>query len=270
MIVDKIMLEITRNCDLVCEHCCRGEKEVVNMSIETIDNIFKTVGYVDELFLTGGEPLIAINQLEHIADLMMEGKIYLGKLSFITNATVMSSRVLTVLKKFQMCAVLDIRLSSDIFHVFELERLGLLEKRDENIKVFKELFGLKTHTSTNPTENKHMTRGLMFAGRAKKITQERLDEINKTLPFNYMISKNFTPNEMCPQVVSEDEIKGTIYVDVNGFIVSTRNPEFKVEDAEALETNINVNDMNIRDAVNQYYNQYEEKRKAMYAKLLGR
>lgn len=269
MYVEKIMLEFTRNCDLLCEHCCRGEKEIVNMSLDTIDNIFAGIKHVHEIFLTGGEPLIAIIQLEYLAKLIAEGKISVDRVNFITNATVLSSRILKVLKTIKEHTRLYINLSSDIFHIFELERLGMLKKRDENIKILKDLFGLKIHTTTDPEEDKHMTRGLLASGRAKNISCERLEEINAMLPFNYVIRKNYASFVGGLKIDGENAI-GTIYVDVNGFIVSGEYPEFKEGDEEALEFNANVNEMPFKDAVYRFYELYEVKKKARIDKLLGR
>lgn len=269
MYVEKIMLEFTRNCDLICEHCCRGDKEIVNMSLDTIDNVFNGVKHVEEIFLTGGEPLIAIIQLEYLAKLISEGMISVDRVSFITNATVLSSRILKVLKTLSEHVELDIRLSSDIFHIFELERLGWLEKREENIKVLRELFGLKIHTSTDPAEDKHMTRGLIASGRAKNITPERLEEINAMLPFNYMISKNFGGLGRALRIKGPNVV-GEVYVDVNGYLVSGEYSEFKEADEEALEYGANVNAMPFRDALYQFYELHELKKNAILNKLLGR
>lgn len=269
MWLEKLMIEITRNCNLICEHCCRGEKEIINMSIETMDNLFKDIEFVDELLLSGGEPFIAINQIEHLAFLMETGAVKIKRLAIITNATVFCSRTLKVLKRLKSLTILDLRLSDDIFHKFELERLGLLEKRNENIKTLKSLFGLKTHTTTDPKEHRSMGRGLMAAGRAKNITQERLDEINAMLPFNYMISVNFGPTEI-PLKIVDNRVKNTVYIDVHGYIVSTESAEFNMEDEEASISNINVNDLPLMEVVLVYSEYYGEKRKKRYERFLGK
>lgn len=269
MNINKLMLEITRNCDLKCEHCCRGEKEIVNMSLETMANVFKDIRYVSDILLTGGEPFIAINQLEYLAELILSGKIHVGRISIITNATVLGSRTMRVLKQLQRLVELDLRLSSDVFHMMELDRLDLLEKRKENIKILKEFFGLQTHTSMKK-DDFYKTRGLLYAGRAKNISKERLAEINSMLPFNYVISKNFAPVDKVPQIVDENNISGTFYVDVYGYVIRTKNSEFILEDAEARESNINLNEMSLVDATNAFGTYCKEQRELEYAKLLSK
>lgn len=267
MYVETILLEITRNCTLYCEHCCRGDKEIINVSSLTIDNIFKDIEYVDEIFLTGGEPLLAINELEYLANLIISGKIKVRTLSFITNATALCSRTLRILKSLREVVDLDIRLSSDIFHELELERLGFLDKRNENVKILKELFSIKTHTSMELDKGGFKNRGLLYAGRAKNITAERLDEINAMIPFNYIISKWFS-GVVHKVKIEDDTIYGSIYIDVNGFLVRSDREEFECEDEDEIEANININELPLRDAVIKFIEYKDRKHEEDVEKLL--
>lgn len=247
MYADAITLEITRDCDLCCEHCCRGEKEKVDMSLNTIDNVFKDIKHVGKIFLTGGEPLMAVNELEYLAYLINFGIISVDKVVIITNATVMSSRVLNALKTLNKSVDLDIRLSSDMFHVLELERFGMLDIRNKNIRLLKDLFGMKTHTSTKAKNSDVMYANLMNAGRAKNLTQERLDEINSMSDITYRVLENYVG--VYEEVsVKGDYILGNLYVNVYGYLSNFYWPEFEREDEVAMQHNINVNDIPIRDA----------------------
>ena len=64
MNIETLNLEITRRCTLECEHCFRGDSQNSNISEETLKNIFNNVKKIDRLVITGGEPLIAVNELE--------------------------------------------------------------------------------------------------------------------------------------------------------------------------------------------------------------
>lgn len=267
MKVARLMLEITRNCNFVCEQCCRDDKQVINMSFTTMDNVFKDIEEVDVLFLTGGEVFVAINELEHLCELIESGKVKVHTVSLITNATVLGSRTLNVLKRLAIHAELDIRISYDIFHQLEAERLGLLEKRDENISILCELFGVKVHTNMESPDTKSNLRGLHLRGRAKNITKERLAEINAMLPFDYVISNNFF-RQNHEHSINDNCINGTVYVDVNGYLVSLSLEEYEAEDREAKESNIDLNKMDILNAIAAFddyqLKKYREKMRALF------
>ena len=61
MYIKKLCLQVTRMCTLKCEHCLKGDGEEKYMPFETIANILKDVTEIDELLITGGEPLLAID-----------------------------------------------------------------------------------------------------------------------------------------------------------------------------------------------------------------
>jgi len=75
MYIVSIGLEVTRNCTLACEHCLRGDAQAVNMDLEVIEKIFNNVRGIGTLLLTGGEPLIAVQQLEKIIELIKKKNI---------------------------------------------------------------------------------------------------------------------------------------------------------------------------------------------------
>jgi len=97
MNVENITLEITRRCTLDCEHCFRGDSQNINMSIQTLENIFCNIKSIDQLVITGGEPLIAINELEKLVELLRSNNVKKEIINLVTNGTILSSRVLKVL-----------------------------------------------------------------------------------------------------------------------------------------------------------------------------
>ena len=98
MHVEKLNLEITRRCTLECEHCFRATSEKLNISKETLKNIFNNIKKIDTLIITGGEPLIAVNELEGMINLIKQYNIKIEHISIVTNGTILSSRILKILK----------------------------------------------------------------------------------------------------------------------------------------------------------------------------
>ena len=67
MYIEKLNLEITRKYTLECEHCFRGD---LNISKETLTNLFKNIKKINTLVITGGEPLLIVNELGKTIELI--------------------------------------------------------------------------------------------------------------------------------------------------------------------------------------------------------
>ncbi len=253
MIIEELHLEITRNCTLYCEHCLRGDKECVSMSLNTLDNVFKNIDGIDVLLLTGGEPLIAINQLEKLVEIIRNECIRIGVIRFITNGTIMSARVLRVLKELSELTKLDIKVSADIFHQLEVERLGFVSLRDKNFKILSDYFGA-TKYGDDSEEPKYTMKQMIYAiGRAKDLSQDRLEEINKMVHNPYVTNDYFGIHREVgrPVFLLDDSIGGQLTIDVYGNLVGY-GLEFKEEDTESYKIRANINNMSLVDATQKY------------------
>ena len=93
MNIENLDLEITRRCTLNCEHCFRGDPQNINMSIESLVNIFSSVNKIETLLITGGEPFIAVNELEKMIELIVNNNVKIREIRIVSNGTVLSSRV---------------------------------------------------------------------------------------------------------------------------------------------------------------------------------
>ena len=49
--VKTLLLELTRNCNLECKHCFRGDSQNVYMNLNIIDYVFKNVCRINEFLL---------------------------------------------------------------------------------------------------------------------------------------------------------------------------------------------------------------------------
>lgn len=260
MHIEKIDLEITRRCTLECEHCLRGEIQDINIGDETLKNIFENIKTIDTLLITGGEPLIAVNELEKIVQLIGLNKIKIGQIRLITNGTILSSRVLKILKELSKISNLDLKISFDIFHKIELEKRNLKDKRDNNVKVLKEIFGAKEYGEEDKYQReniKYEYQGLQPIGRAKNLNFERLKEINSLVFIKYTVFPFVTWFRDCAYFEG-DKLCGTISIDVNGNIVE-RGLSFEEEDRFSKQFETNINELSFVDAINNYINVEQSK-----------
>lgn len=251
MNIETLNLEITRRCTLECEHCFRGDSQNSNISEETLKNIFNNVKKIDRLVITGGEPLIAVNELEKMIYYITKYNVQIEQINLVTNGTVFGSRILKILKDLSTISKLNLFISFNIFHLLELERKNLKQKRDENVKVLKELFGAKEYGDEYEERNfKPSYQSLQPIGRAKNINQKRLAEINSMIPVKYKVLSEIT--WIGSKIKVKDNIlTGDVCIDVNGNIVPY-GLSFQDEDIYSSQFDVNINDLTFAEAINNF------------------
>lgn len=259
MDVEKLYLEVTRMCNLECEHCLRGSSENLFMSDETIINTLKNVKKINRLLITGGEPLFALRQIRTIIQMIKDNNISVNQIVLITNSTILNKEILTVLKELFIISNFKLYLSYDIFHYLELKRLNLLEQRNENAKVLKDLFQAKDYVDFESEIDFEFL--LTPIGRALTISQERLEEINSLSRPKYRLSrqKYDTVSQFDTEYLdSEEKVLGTIYIDVNGNIASS-GQSFEENDLERDYFNSNINELGFIQSLINFTEYYKEK-----------
>lgn len=257
MHLENLYLEVTRNCTIECEHCFRGEREKVNMNPSTLSLIFKDIRRIDFLLLTGGEPLLAIQALEQLAELLKTKQVHVGKILLITNGTVLSERVLRVLHAFQDYSYLVLKVSMNVFHDLALQECGLLELRNRNLQVlFQE--GFYNFSEYGKDEHSPYGIGLVQKGRAKTLTPERLEEINALVTQKFSILPYSSSEKLNPASRSDTAVSGVVSIDVYGNLVGYEL-SFEEEDQYAYDHGISVLDMPFSDAVDAFIRVNDEK-----------
>ncbi|MBO5530040.1 MAG: 4Fe-4S cluster-binding domain-containing protein [Bacilli bacterium] len=216
--VINMSLEITRDCNLECRHCFRGEKQCQYMDLGIIDYVFDNVCRINEFMLTGGEPFLAKEQLKRITKRIMEDETNIGNMIIVTNGSVMSSDVLRMLYQINKRANLEIRLSNDYFHNLELEKKNLTTIKDNNIDILKEHF--------NVTTTEHKLFVIDKVGRAADITEEEMIDINsksnvKYIIDTYRILEEYRREYPLPKLIEDDVVCGSLNIDVFGNIIPT-------------------------------------------------
>lgn len=70
MNISRLYIELTRECDLACYYCLRGEAQNLCFDISTLGNMFDGISNVDELIFSGGEPVKGRNIIDVISSLI--------------------------------------------------------------------------------------------------------------------------------------------------------------------------------------------------------
>ncbi len=122
-----VAIEMTRQCNLACAHCARGEAQNKTIKPIYIDRVLDQIDYVNHFVLTGGEPSLHPDLFEYIIDKIIEKGVRISYFDTTLNGTIKSERVAAALDKiaewchhWQLYAELEpyasVRISSDLFH----------------------------------------------------------------------------------------------------------------------------------------------------------
>lgn len=66
--INNLILEITRRCNMCCDHCLRGDDQGLGMNILTIRNLLHEIKDISSITFTGGEPSLAVSALHDIRE----------------------------------------------------------------------------------------------------------------------------------------------------------------------------------------------------------
>ena len=218
--VRTLLLELTRNCNLECKHCFRGDSQNYFMSSDIIDYIFKNVCRINELLLTGGEPFLAIEQLKCIRDNILRDYTNISNIIIVTNGTALDIDIIDLLTDISTRANLIIRLSNDYFHDIEIDKKGLTNIKERNIKILNQNFFIDQDVSSKIYVVDRI-------GRAKDLTDEDLSEINKLdgntkyIFGNVRILQEYRRKYPLPRLIEDNVVDGSLNIDVFGNITPT-------------------------------------------------
>jgi len=129
MYLSNAIIEVTRRCNMTCEHCLRGNAQKKDISDEILDNFFSRVSGIGDLTITGGEPSIAVDRIEAILKYAEKYGVPIDNFYIATNAKEVSNAFLIALIKLH-CYCGDnensmVQYSNDDYHD---------EAQEENIK----------------------------------------------------------------------------------------------------------------------------------------
>ena len=95
--VDQLIFEVTRKCNMKCDHCLRGESQDCEMSNEVVDRVLENITSIGELVITGGEPSLNVEAIKYIVSKIIEKDIGCDRFFIVTNGLVYSEQLVVVL-----------------------------------------------------------------------------------------------------------------------------------------------------------------------------
>lgn len=144
----RLIIEVTRKCNLECEHCLRGDPENLDIDTSFITTTLEQLKdeYLEVTF-TGGEPTLNLAAIQHTIDEIRRLNIVLSSFYIATNGNDLSINFASVCLQLyalaaekEMCSV---ALSADDHHEYIpdddlslISGLSFFSKRDEDRNYF--------------------------------------------------------------------------------------------------------------------------------------
>lgn len=120
MEISSLIVEVTRKCNISCDHCLRGDAMSMNMKKEYIDTLLSQVDYIGSLVFTGGEPTLNIPIMEYFLEQCKNRGINIGFFYIATNGKKITKQfVMFCLSLYNYCSDKEncsVQVSNDMFH----------------------------------------------------------------------------------------------------------------------------------------------------------
>ncbi len=126
MHIPKLIIEVTRNCQLECEHCLRGDKEFVSIDVKHIEELLKHTASIGMITFSGGEPFLNVHAMEHTIAMLHKYRVYVGEFFIATNGIIFERNtkyvrrcISIIVELYALCSeneVSSIRISNTRWH----------------------------------------------------------------------------------------------------------------------------------------------------------
>ena len=94
-----LVIELTRRCNMACQHCLRGCAQAIDINKELIRKALDPFERINMLTLTGGEPSLVPKLISYTITYVIERGIELGSFYVVTNGKVYSPSMIHTLRR---------------------------------------------------------------------------------------------------------------------------------------------------------------------------
>lgn len=242
--IAELGIEVTRKCNMKCEHCLRGEPQRKNISDQHIYKILQLIDNVGTLTITGGEPTLAMDSLTHIQHCVQYGRADVGSFYMVTNGKSINVAALAEWAKYMRLACGDNELSGvsfsfDKFHVSTFN-YAQMEKQERNYRRLKDIL-----------ENEY---GIYDNGWSEFVRKHSDDSWDYHHLFAEGRAEDFggrnNDHKIFIEDIWEDNINfsdNMLYLSANGYIVSDCNWSYKNIDNDKQIRIAHIDDIQSQD-----------------------
>lgn len=138
-----LSIEITRQCNMCCIHCMRGDAENTNLNPNILNSFLKQVKDITTLTITGGEPSLVPEIMIKLLRKFQKYKVAVGNIYIVTNGKKITNKFITACIEWYLYCydneISAVCTSKDMFHepvwpdnIKKLEALSFFNNRDKN------------------------------------------------------------------------------------------------------------------------------------------
>lgn len=138
-----LSIEITRQCNMCCIHCMRGDAENTNLDPNILNSFLKQVKDITTLTITGGEPSLVPEIMIKLLRKFQKYKVAVGNIYIVTNGKKITNKFITACIEWYLYCydneISAVCTSKDMFHepvwpdnIKKLEALSFFNNRDKN------------------------------------------------------------------------------------------------------------------------------------------
>lgn len=172
MFISNVLIEVTRRCNMACDHCLRGDTQAIDISHDTIDTFLSRVKSISNLTITGGEPSLVPDRISYIVHCAEQHKVTIDSFYIATNGKVVSNAFLmAIMDLYLYCGTNEtsqLALSNDEFHA------DIPSENLKKLEVFK-FFGKKDSEDYPLSPDNLIEEGRAISYGGKSVSLSRLE-----------------------------------------------------------------------------------------------
>jgi MoaA/NifB/PqqE/SkfB family radical SAM enzyme len=98
----EVGFEVTRRCNLKCDHCMRGQAQNVNMTPDMVDAILNNeeISHIESILFSGGEPTLNPGIIVYTIDKIIRENIDVREVCMVTNGKIFSREIVEAFNRF--------------------------------------------------------------------------------------------------------------------------------------------------------------------------
>lgn len=273
----EVVLELSRKCNIRCEHCLRGKARNQVMSDEVIYETIhqaKEAGFYN-LIVGGGEPSIATEQLHTMMDAMEELSYSPETFWLVTNRKVLSDEFLRFLDRLndwfegEYAEFVTIAYSDDMFHVDDIDPnwTELLSANKDERYFLKEEFPDDLEDDYDGDEDLYYDAQYEWEYRNGYMFNNLTFQGHGPSGYDKLLNMGFAAEELgCGngEGIYEEDAISMNYVAVNGDIYPSCNLSYNVMDKSKSLKKGNIMNGSLDDFNNSYLDKWFEEEGLQY------
>jgi len=123
MNISNLIVEVTRKCNMACDHCLRGNAQNADIDFQYIDSLLSQLSYICTVTFTGGEPSLNVKAIDYFLMIAKKLGVGIGGFYIATNGmTIKEEFVMACLRLYSYCDEKEmclVDISNDQYHAAE-------------------------------------------------------------------------------------------------------------------------------------------------------